>query len=137
MLAETLRKLREESGYTQQNVADFLGIDRSTYTYYETGNTRPKVSTLTKLSHMYGVGLAEIVPHSYREPEDLTVSLDEPLPDIGDETLRRFRALTRKERELVMLFRACSDKDTLLAQARELLTVDGEDGDDESAEGQF
>lgn len=34
-LAASLRLLREEHEYTQQQVADAVGIDRSTYTAYE------------------------------------------------------------------------------------------------------
>ena len=37
---------RESSNLTQGQVATSLGIDRSTYTYYETGKTEPTMKTL-------------------------------------------------------------------------------------------
>ena len=41
MLSRTLKKLRKNCGYTQKEVAKELGVDRSTYAYYETGKTTP------------------------------------------------------------------------------------------------
>ena len=35
-LRENLRKFRTEARYSQQDVAQILGINRATYTYYET-----------------------------------------------------------------------------------------------------
>ena len=35
-LGEILKKYRTEYGYTQKKLADYLGIDRTTYTKYET-----------------------------------------------------------------------------------------------------
>ena len=34
-----IRELREKYGYTQKKMSELLGIERSTYTYYETGKT--------------------------------------------------------------------------------------------------
>lgn len=54
-LSDTLRRLRLEAGYTQQNVADALNINRSTYSYYETGKTTPDIQTLKALSRIFSV----------------------------------------------------------------------------------
>ncbi len=56
-LANILRRLRLEAGYTQQNVADSLNINRSTYTYYETGKTTPDIHTLKVLAKIFNVGV--------------------------------------------------------------------------------
>ena len=37
LLGMRLRKFRKENGYSQSHIANVLGIERSTYTYYETG----------------------------------------------------------------------------------------------------
>ena len=50
-----LRKLREERGLTQKQVADYLNLDRSTYSYYETGRTKVSADTVVKLAHFYQV----------------------------------------------------------------------------------
>ena len=46
---ENLRELRNEKGYTQQQMADMLNIGRSTYTYYETGKSQPSYQNLKKI----------------------------------------------------------------------------------------
>lgn len=56
-LASILRRLRLEAGFTQQNVADSLHINRSTYTYYETGKTTPDIHTLKVLAKVFNVGV--------------------------------------------------------------------------------
>ncbi|MDQ5983478.1 MAG: hypothetical protein RUMPE_00502 [Eubacteriales bacterium SKADARSKE-1] len=60
MLSKTLKKLRENIGYTQQQVADALSIDRSTYAYYETGKTNPDINTIIKLSKIFNVSYTDI-----------------------------------------------------------------------------
>lgn len=55
---DIIRRLRRENGLTQQQVADHLGIDRSTYAYYESGRTRLNVDVLVSLAHFYKVSYA-------------------------------------------------------------------------------
>ena len=58
---ETIRKLRKERGLTQQQIADQLGVDRSTYAYYEGGRSRLSVDVLLLLSEFYKVNLYTIL----------------------------------------------------------------------------
>ena len=60
MLSRTLKRLRKNCGFSQQQVADSLKIDRSTYAYYEIGKTRPDVNTIIKLSKIFNVPYTEI-----------------------------------------------------------------------------
>ena len=50
-----LRELRTEKGYTQAFVADFLGLNRTTYTKYETGVTQPDLNSLKRLCELFEV----------------------------------------------------------------------------------
>lgn len=52
---ERLRAAREQRGFTQQQVADFMGIDKSTYCGYETGKRQPDVPKIKQLSKALGV----------------------------------------------------------------------------------
>ena len=61
-LAARLRELRLQVGYSQKNVADLLNVNRSTYTYYETGKTTPDPMTLNRIAKIFGVPLAEFFP---------------------------------------------------------------------------
>ena len=57
-----LREARENKGYTQQQVADLMQIDKSTYCGYEIGKRQPdvlKVKQLCKLLDISGDALLE------------------------------------------------------------------------------
>lgn len=60
-LAQRLRDLREDHSMTQGQVAKMLGMDRSTYTYYETCKTNPSVESLRKLAALYNVSIDYLV----------------------------------------------------------------------------
>lgn len=50
-----LKYYRESCELSQQQIANALNVDRSTYTYYETGKTTPSASTLLKLAKILNV----------------------------------------------------------------------------------
>lgn len=52
---EKLREAREFRGYTQQQIADNMGIDKSTYCGYETGKRQPDVQKIKALSKILGI----------------------------------------------------------------------------------
>lgn len=64
ILSKKLRKFRENSGYTQQQVADALNIDRSTYSYYELGKTTPDIHTLIALAKIFNITIADLLEES-------------------------------------------------------------------------
>ena len=60
MLKQTLKLLREANNYTQENIADFLGIKRSTYSNYETGDREAPWPVIEKLANLYGCDLYDM-----------------------------------------------------------------------------
>ena len=55
-LGDTLRNLRLTNGYTQQQVADLLGLkNKSTLGSWEVGKSEPDGFTLLRLCKLYGV----------------------------------------------------------------------------------
>lgn len=70
-LISNLKFYRQNSGLTQQQVADALHIERTTYTYYETGKTLPNVITLKKLAQIYHVSVDDLMPLETEEQMDL------------------------------------------------------------------
>lgn len=69
MVSENLKRVRKEHKMTQQDIADVLGIDRSTYTFYETGKTSPSIATLYKLSNIYNVTIGYLAGYEENRPE--------------------------------------------------------------------
>ena len=56
-----LKSLRTAYGYTQQQVADMLGVSRTTYINYETGKKSPYLNNLYKLSDIFKVSVDSLV----------------------------------------------------------------------------
>ena len=57
---EYLTLFRKQQGYTQQEMAEKLGISRSTYTNYEKGNRTPEYALLEKISDILDCSLDEL-----------------------------------------------------------------------------
>ena len=54
VIAKNIKLLRQASNYTQENVASFLGIGRSAYSNYESGDRELPLSCMEKLADLYG-----------------------------------------------------------------------------------
>ena len=67
-LSKKLRDLREKCGYTQQQIANALNIDRSTYSYYETGKTSPDIPSLIVLANVFSVSIEELLGQDQQPP---------------------------------------------------------------------
>ena len=65
-----IRALRNERGLTQQRVADYLKIDRSTYAYYESGRSQLNIDVMVKLAHLYKVSYAALIGRPEPVPPD-------------------------------------------------------------------
>lgn len=109
MLGDRLRAIRKEHGLTQQNIADVLGVDRTTYTVYEGGSITPSPATLVKLSQIYNVTVGYLIGVEENHPE---------LRKIPEEKQREkllssdpISLLKNEEKELLLYFRVISDEE--------------------------
>ena len=66
-LAAILKDQRKSRVYSQLQISQYLGINRSTYTYYESGHTSPSIYTLFRLALYYGIPVSEFFPESVRK----------------------------------------------------------------------
>ena len=107
MLSQKLKRLRENCGYTQKQVADALSIERSTYTYYEIGKTTPDINTIIKLAKIFNVSYNDMLEN---EEQKNSVSLFDSFDDFygvyTPETTRHIYELSKKEKALISLFRS-------------------------------
>ncbi|MGN0556947.1 MAG: helix-turn-helix transcriptional regulator, partial [Acutalibacteraceae bacterium] len=60
-MTNKLRELRKNSALTQKQIADVLGIDRSTYSYYENGKASPSLEVLMRIAKVFNVTLDYII----------------------------------------------------------------------------
>ena len=117
----TIQKMRKANGLTQQQVADFLHLDRSTYAYYESGRTKINIDILIRLSNFFQISLATLVGEELPALAlaDPTISADAALID---ESVANFSQLSREEQYLVILFRSGTpaQRQKVLEQALQL-----------------
>jgi len=59
-IGTNLRKLRSTTKFSQQEIADMLGLDRNTYTRWENESTDIKSQYLPKLAEIFQVSIPEL-----------------------------------------------------------------------------
>lgn len=109
---KNLVKYRKLCGFTQQEIADILNLNRTTYTKYETGVSEPSFEILKKIVAVYGVDVNAILGQEEFEK------------NLHDFVMPMYN-LTNEERELVGIYRMLSkeEKQELMDKAREIKTI--------------
>ncbi len=54
-IAERLQELRKKTGYSQEQIADMLEISRQAVSKWESGQGKPEIDNIIKLTHIYNV----------------------------------------------------------------------------------
>lgn len=87
---EKLLQARKEKGYTQEQLADLIGVAKSTYTGYEKGNREPDVFKIKKLIKILGVTSGWLL--------DIDENLDKRREFSEDEIslIKKYRALDER-----------------------------------------
>ena len=60
-LGEALKAHRQQSGMTQEYVAEALGVSRQAVSKWETGSAEPSTSNLLALAKLYGVDPGDLL----------------------------------------------------------------------------
>lgn len=55
------KKTREQSGLTQKQVADALGVTQSAVSLWETGQSLPRAEMLIKIAKLYGCSISDLL----------------------------------------------------------------------------
>lgn len=111
---DNLRQLRRACGFSQEDVANVLGVDRSAYSYYESGKTEPSITNLVKIARMYRVSTDTLVDN---EGFAATLCVDnEQVPETNMPVviLRNLKQCSNDERTLIALFRTMENKELAL-----------------------
>lgn len=100
--AQRLIALRKKAGMRQQDVADLMQIDRTTYTKYETDVTTPDPAGLLRLATVFGMSVDYLVG---REPLE-----DMPREGVLQDSSAPLQ-LDAQEQQLIVLFRQLSTEE--------------------------
>ncbi len=114
-LAESLKEIRKKFNMTQDEVALFLGVSRSGYTYYETGKSEPSIDTLKKLATIYDITVDEILSMPKKKIIGRKIAED----DISASGADPIMYMKKDEKSLVMAYRLASkeNKEKILSEA--------------------
>ena len=116
-----LKRLREENNMTQQQLADFLNLERSSVAKYEKGKSTPNPETLLAISKIFNTTVDYLIKGTQTEVANTVHSQipeynESPLPII--DTQRMFE-LTNDEQFLVVYFRMLDRDPKILEQLRD------------------
>lgn len=91
MFPKRLERLRTEKKLTHQDMADFLGITRQAYGFYESGKREPDFKTLQKLADFFNVNSDYLLGRTdNRNPIDQIETVaahrsDDPLSELPED----------------------------------------------------
>lgn len=91
---ENLRKARTEKKLTQQQVADLLGVAKSTYCQYETGASEPNIVRLKKLAKILETNIDSLL--GIEPPEQLEKDFNRLKDKFGEERLTAYFEALKK-----------------------------------------
>ena len=91
---ENLRKARREKKLTQQQVADLLGVAKSTYCQYETGASEPNILRLKKLAKILETNIDSLL--GIESPEQLEKDFNRLKDKFGEERLLAYFEALKK-----------------------------------------
>lgn len=80
-----LKRLRVTHGYTQQRIAAFLDVDKTTYAHYEAGRRIPNAEKLRKLAVFYGLSDEML---GVKFPVEVTVKYPKAVLDRAEKCLQ-------------------------------------------------
>lgn len=115
-LGQALRSLRKHCELTQKQVAEILHIDRSTYAYYECGTTEPDLKSIRKLSQIFNVEPAALLPNDDGKPfvrlSDVTGMEPEEVPPEEEALLDprdpKIYSIAKDEQSILIWYRTLS-----------------------------
>ena len=110
LLPQKLKELRKVNNYTQDYVAEVLGVVRQTYSHYETGKRTPDAEAFYKLAGLYNIDREE--SYDAPAPTQASTDLSEFLEFFNDPSnKKKYMFNTNLERELLFYFDKISDED--------------------------
>lgn len=126
-LGEMLKKLRKEHGYSQTVVAQFLDVDRSTYTKYELGRALD-IMRLAKISALYNVSADSLISVLTGEDTEFTKTVAFNSTDKKASVY----ILDEDEKLLIDYYRNSLRKDTILDFSQSICLEDSLEDDEDN-----
>ena len=108
-IADRLVKLRKKYGYSQEELADKLGLSRQAVSKWERAEASPDTDNLICLAKLYGVSLDELLATE----EDIDTIIEEQIKDNKEETSEQVKEDEIIKDDRVVLFSKNGKKVTI------------------------
>lgn len=111
-LAENLRSLRKRMRWSQEELADKVGLNRGNIASYENGTAEPKICNLVKLAHLFNIPVFSLTHSNLRDEATIeqvlvkdTNGFTQPGPDLLGHFLKEADDFQQAVKGLHCLFR--------------------------------
>ena len=83
-ITENIRTIRESKGYSQDYIAELMGITQSAYARFERGATKTDLKTVSLAAKVLEVSLVDIItyPEKYVNIKDVSKEVSTPEPEV-------------------------------------------------------
>lgn len=95
-LGDKLSKLRKENNYTQEQLAEILGVSRQAISKWESDVTYPETNKLIRMSELFDCSLDYLL-------KDTVETVETEQPAQGDDELGHFRKRLRERKSEKMV----------------------------------
>lgn len=72
-IGENIKRIREQKGLLQKQIATELGLDKSSYSKLEKGLREVKVTELQRLSGLFDMTVDQVINYEGTTPEEVTI----------------------------------------------------------------
>lgn len=94
---DSLKNFRANSGLTQQQIADAMGITKATYSGYETGRRQPDVAKIKQLAEILGISGDELLETGF----EIEKSSNNKFTTAEIKHIEKYRALNDRRKKIV------------------------------------
>lgn len=98
--SENLKTVREQKKLTQKDVAENIGVAKSTYSLYESGNREPNVQTIRKIADFLNTSADLLLGLDGEEPHTIAAHFDgNEYTEDELEEIKNFAAFVKAKRK--------------------------------------
>ena len=73
-IGDNIKRLREDRGIKQQEIADLIGMHRSNYSKIESGQREISITSLDKIATFFGITIDELIHMSSEVPKEVQIA---------------------------------------------------------------
>lgn len=123
LIAENLKKIRENKKCSKAEMARLLKIPYTTYNNYETGTREPKIETIIKIANILGVHLRDILDYEPIPAEEFYEVMDNVDIETAKILLKCVSFSARKKTETLYEVIADYDAKSFLVDKFDLMSL--------------